>query len=154
MATFTKINSWVENWANAGVDLNGDTLQLAFSNTAPATDVVQDATGTTNGVLGSVTQIAYTNWTDDLTVDRVLTAGSITSAHSSGTHTLDYTADIVITASGGAIATWQYIYLFDQTIATPVDPLICYWDHGSGIALGDGDSATLQFNASGIFTLA
>lgn len=154
MATFTKINSFVENWANASMDLAADVMQLAFSNTNPSTDVVQDTTGTTNGILGSVTQIAYTNWTDDLTADRVLTTGSISSAHSSGTLTYDYTADIVITASGGAIATWQYIYLFDNTIAAPVDPLVCYWDHGSGIALGDGDSATLQFNASGIFTVA
>lgn len=154
MATFNKINSWVENWANAGVDIAADTMQLAFSNTAPGTDGVQDTTGTTNGVLGTVTQIAYTNWTDDLTVDRVLTSGNISSAHSSGTLTYDYTSDVVITGSGGSIPTWQYIYLFDNTIATPTDPLVCYWDHGSGISLGNGDSATLQFNASGLFTLA
>jgi len=154
MATFTKINSWVENLHNAGVSMDSDTLQLGFSNTAPGTDGVQDTTGTTNGVLATVTQIAYTNWTDDLTADRVLTDANVAHAHASGTYTLDYTADIVITASGGAIATWQYIYLFNQTVATPTDPLINYWDHGSGIALGDGDSATLQFNASGIYTLA
>lgn len=154
MASFTKINSWVENLHNAGVNMDADALTLAFSNTAPATDVVQDTSGTTNGILGSVTQIAYTNWTDDLTADRVLTTANVTKAHASGTFTLDYTADIVITASGGAIADWRYIYLFNDTIATPVDPLINYWDHGSAISLGSGDSATLQFNASGIYTLA
>ena len=154
MATYNKIQSWAQNLCNAGVDLKNDVIQLAFSNTAPATDVVQDASGTTVGILGSVTQILYTNWTDDLTVDRVLTTATISSTHSAGTLTYDYGADIVITASGGAIANWQYIYLFDNTIATPVDPLISYWDHGSAISLGTGDSATLQFNASGIFTLA
>lgn len=153
MATFAKINDFVTNLVNTPMDLNSDTVRLAFSNTAPASET-SNPTSTGNGILGNVTQIAYTNWTDDLTVDRVLTAGSISSANSAGTHTYDYTADIVITASGGAIATWRYIYLLDDTIATPVDPLICVWDHGSGISLSTSDSATLQINASGIFTLA
>ena len=156
MATFTKIQSFTENLVNAGVDLKNDVIQLAFSNTAPATDVVQDASGTTNGILGSVTQInagAYTNWLDDLTVDRVLTTATIASTHASGVLTYDYTADIIITADTGGISDWRYIYLFDNTIATPVDPLICYWDHGSAITLGSGDSATLQPNASGFFTI-
>lgn len=152
MATFTKVNDFVLNLCEA-IDIDGDTLQLAFSNTAPGSES-SNPTADTNGILGNVTQIAYTNWTDDLSTDRVLTSGTTTHAQSSGTFTLDYGADIVITASGGAIANWRYIYLFDQTVASPVDPLICVWDHGSAIALGSGDSATLQFNASGIFTLS
>lgn len=152
MATFTKVNDFVLNLCQA-IDIDGDTLQLAFSNTAPGSES-SNPTADGNGVLGNVTQVAYTNWTDDLTTDRVLTSGTTTHTQTSGTFTLDYGADIVITASGGAIATWRYIYLFDQTVASPTDPLICVWDHGSGIALGDADSATLQFNASGIFTLA
>lgn len=152
MATFTKVNDFVLNLCEA-IDIDGDTLQLAFSNTAPASES-SNPTADSNGVLANVTQISYTNWTDDLTADRVLTSGTTTHTQTSGTFTLDYGADIVITASGGAIATWRYIYLFDQTVASPTDPLICVWDHGSGISLGDADSATLQFNASGIFTLA
>lgn len=152
MATFTKVNDFVLNLCEA-IDIDGDTLQLAFSNTAPGSEA-SNPTADTNGILGNVTQIAYTNWTDDLSTDRVLTSGTTTHTQSSGTFTLDYGADIVITASGGAIANWRYIYLFDQTVASPVDPLICVWDHGSAIALGSGDSATLQFNASGIFTLS
>lgn len=152
MATFNKINDAVLNLLEV-VDIDGDTLRLAFSNTAPASETPNPASDE-NGVLANVTQVAYTNWTDDLTTDRVLTAGSLTHAQTAGTFTLDYTADIVITASGGAIASWQYIYLLSDTPTSPADPLINYWDHGSAIALGDGDSATLQFNASGIFTLA
>ena len=107
-----------------------------------------------NGVLANITQISYANWTDDLTVDRNLTSGSVSSTQASGTYTLDYTADIVITASLGAIATWQYIYLWDDNPTAPADPLLCLWDHGSGISLADTDSATLQPNASGFFTIA
>ena len=152
MATFTKINDWVLNLHEV-VDIDADELELAFSNTAPASET-SNPTADTNGVLANVTQIAYTNWTDDLTVDRVLTSGTLTHTQTSGTFTLDYGADIVITASGGSIATFRYIYLFDDTPTSPADPLACVWDHGSGISLADSDSATIQFNASGIYTLA
>lgn len=151
MATFTKINDWVDNLHGAA-NIPSDTLELRFTNTAFASETPNPTTDT-NGIAANATAISYTNWTDDLTVDRVLTSGSTTHTQTAGVFTLDYTADIVITASGGAIATWQYIYLFDQTVTSPVDPLICAWDHGSGITLGSGDSATLQFNASGIYTL-
>jgi len=152
MATFTKINDFVLNLCEV-IDIDGDQLELSFSNTAPASET-SNPTADGNGVLANVTQVSYANWTDDLTVDRNLTIATATHAQTSGTFTLDYGADIVITASGGAIATWQYIYLWDDNPTSPADPLICVWDHGSGIALGNGDSATLQFNASGIFTLA
>ena len=152
MATFTKVNDFVLNLCEV-IDIDGDALTLSFTNTAPASET-SNPTADGNGVLANITPIAYTNWTDDLTADRVLTSGTTTHVQSSGTFTLDYGADIVITASGGAIATWRYIYLYSDTPTSPADPLICVWDHGSGIALGNGDSATLQFNASGIFTLA
>ena len=151
MATFTKVNDFVLNLCEA-IDLDGDELELSFTNTAPTAGT--DATADGNGILANISPISYTNWTDDLTVDRVLTSGTTTHAQSSGTFTLDYGADIVITASGGAVADFRYIALFDDTVTSPTDPLICYWDHGSTISLAASDSATIAFNASGIFTLA
>ena len=151
MATVSKINDFLLN-LNEAIDIDDDSIELAFSNTAPASET-SNPTADTNGILGNVTQISYTNWSDDLTVDRVLTAATLTHTQSSGTFTLDYGADIVITASGGAIATWRYIYLWDDTVTSPVDPLIVVWDHGSGITLADTDTATLQFNASGIYSM-
>ena len=151
MATFSKVNDFVKNM-NEVVNMSADTIALAFSNTAPSSET-SNPTADTNGILGNVTQISYANWTDDLTVDRVLTAGNKSSAQTGGTYTFDYTADIVITASGGPIATFRYIYLWDDTPTSPVDPLCNVWDHGSGISLADSDSATIQFNASGIYTV-
>ena len=152
MATFGKINDWVLN-LHKGVDFDTDTLKLAFSNTAPASETT-NPTSDGNGVLANVTQISYTNWTDDLTTDRTLTGANVSISQTSGTFTLDYTADITITASGGSIASWRYFYLYDDTPISPADPLICYWDHGAAISLASGDSATIAFNASGIYTLA
>lgn len=151
MATFTKVNDFVLNLCEV-IDLDGDTWKFDLTSTAPTAGT--DATADGNGVLANITPISYTNYTDDLTADRTFTAGTLTHTQSSGTFTFDYGADIVITASGGAIADWQYIVMWDDTPTSPADPLLGYWDHGSAISLASGDSATLQFNASGIFTLA
>ncbi len=151
MATYTKANDFVQNLCEE-IDVDNDAWLFDLTLTAPTagTDVTADG----NGIKANITPISYTNYTDDLTVDRTLTAGSITHAQTAGTFTFDYTADIVITASGGAIADWRYIVDWDDTVTSPVDPVRGFWDHGSTISLNDTDSATLQFNASGLWTLA
>lgn len=150
MATFTKINDFLEGINEAEHNLAADTLQIALSNTAPGAEA-SDPTLTGNGILANVTEISYTNYSDDMAVDRVLEG--VTSDESGGTYTLDAN-DIVITASGGALATFRYVYLFNQTAATPADQLIGVWDHGSAIDLANGESATIAWNPSGIFTLS
>jgi len=150
MATGSKINDFIEGIFEAEHNFASDTLQIALSNTAPASET-SDPTATGNGILTNVTEVSYTNYTDDMAVDRVLE--TVTSGEASGTYTLD-ADDIVITASGGTLATFRYIYLFNQTSTTPTDQIIAVWDHGSGISLATGESATIQWNASGILTNA
>ena len=147
MATYTKIQDWVESLVE-GANLGSDTFAIALSNTAPASES-SNPTLSGNGVIANVTQISYTNYTDDLTADRVLE--SVTSTESSGTLTFD-AGNFTITASGGAIADFRYIYIYDDTLAS--DPLVAVWDNGAAISLASGDSASINFNASGIFTLA
>ena len=150
MATFTKIPDFVEDMPEKVHNLASDTLMIALSNTAPGSEA-SPTTTSGNGVLANVTQIAYTNYSDDMTVDRRLQ--SVTSTETGGTYTLD-AADIVITASGGSLPTFRYIYLYNDTPTAPADPLIGVWDHGSGITLATGESATIAWNASGILTLS
>lgn len=150
MATFNKVNDFVLNLAQV-IDIDGDVWKFDLTSTSPTAGTNAAADG--NGVLANITPIAYTNYTDDLTVDRVLTAASLTHTQTAGTFTFDFTSDIVITASGGSLASFQYIVPWDDTPTSPADPLLGYWDHGSAIALANGESATLAFNASGIFTL-
>lgn len=150
MATFSKVNDFVENLCQV-IDVDTDVWKIDLCSTAPTagTDVTADG----NGILGNIAPITYTNYSDDLSVDRTLTAGTLTHVQASGTFTWDYGADIVITASGGALATWQYLAIWDDTVTSPVDPLFGYWDHGSAIVLASTETATVAFNASGIFTL-
>lgn len=150
MATGSKIADFPEALAEKVHNLASDTIMVALSNTAPSSEA-SNPTATGNGVLANVTQISYTNYSDDLTVDRTLE--SVTSDESGGTWTFD-AADFVITASGGTLATFRYIYVYNDTPTSPADPLIGVWDHGSAISLSSGQTATISFNASGLVTIA
>jgi len=150
MPVVTKIRDFVEDVAEKVHNLGSDALMIALSNTAPGSES-SNPTLSGNGVLANVTQISYTNYSDDMTVDRRLQ--SVTSSESSGTYTLD-AADITITASGGALPTFRYVYLYSDTPTSPADPLILVIDNEAGITLAQGESVTLQFNGSGILTLA
>lgn len=149
-ATFTAIADMVEGMGNKEHDFDADTLQLAFSNTPPGSEAPNPTT-TGNGILANVTQISYNFWSDDLTVDRVL--DSVTWNEASGNTDLD-AADFVITASGGTIATYQYMYLFNQSSTTPDDQLIGLWDFGSAISLADTQTHTITIHANGLIRFA
>lgn len=149
MATGTKIADWIENLGTV-VNASSDTFKVALSNTAPASEA-SNPTASGNGVLANVTQISYTNYSDNLTVDRTLE--SVTFAESGGTTKFD-AGDFIITASGGALATFRYIYVYDDTPTSPADPLVGVWDHGSGITLASTQTATITFHANGLFTVA
>ena len=145
MATYVKINDFVEDLLNGVHNFSSHTLKLALSNTAPGSES-SPPTADGNGVVANVTQISYTNVSGGQP-----TLASVTVSLSSGTVTLD-AADEVITASGGAIPTFRYIYLYNDTAAS--DNLIGYWDYGSGLTLADGESLTVQFAGPGILTMA
>ena len=144
MATFTKINDFVEAVAEKKHNLGSDTLTVALSNTAPASES-SNPTADGNGVLANVTQVAYTNLSS-----RAITTSS--SAQTSGTYKLVLT-DLVLTASGGAVAGFRYIYIYNDTATN--DELIGLYDYGSTLTLQDGDTFTIDFDGTnGVLTLA
>jgi hypothetical protein len=138
MAAYVKINDFVEHLAEKEHDLGADQLTVALSNTAPgAESPIPTADG--NGELANVTEISYTNLSS-----RDITTSS--SAQTSGTYQLTLT-DLVLTASG-SVATFRYIYIYNDAGTTPTDPLICHYDYGSALTLENGDSLTLDFDGS------
>ncbi len=139
MVAFVKINDFVEDLGDKVHNLSSDTLGLALSNTAPASET-SNPSADGNGILANVTQIAYTNVSGGQPV-----LASVTWTLSSGTATLD-AADEVITASGGAIPDFRYIYLYNSTPAA--NNLIGYWDNGSAKTLLDGSSTTVTITTN------
>ena len=145
MATFNKVNDFVKN-AVHNMDLESDQIAIALSNTAPSSES-SDPSADGNGILGNVTQVSYTNLSS-----RNVTTSS--SAQSSGTYKL-VLADLTLTSSGGSTGPFRYVYIYDDTVTTPADPLVGYYDYGSSLTLNDGDSLTVDFSASnGVIQLA
>jgi len=98
-----------------------------------------------NSLLANLTQISYTN----LSSRNVTTSAS---SQTSGTYSL-VTTDLVLTASGGAVAAFRYLDLYNDTPTSPADPLIGFYDYGSALTLADTETLTVDFGASTI-TLA
>lgn len=134
MATYTKFNQFVEDVAEGVYDLGADTLKVMLTLTAPVA---------TNSVKADLTEISAGN---GYTAGGTTTAQS-SSAQSSGTYKL-VIADVVFTASGGAIADFRYAVLYSDTPTSPADPLIGFWDYGSTVSLADGETFTVDFDAS------
>lgn len=137
MASFNKINSFVENVAEKVHNLGSDTLKIMLTNSAPVA---------TNTVKANLTDISAGNG---------YTAGgsavTITgSSQTTGTYSLVGT-DLVFTASGGTIGPFRYAALYNDTAAN--DELIGWWDYGSSVTLADGETFTVDFGAT-ILTLA
>lgn len=138
MATFNKVNDFVVN-AVHNMDLESDQIVVALSNTTPSSETTNPTTDG-NGILGNVTEISYTN----LSSRNVTTTSS---SQTSGTYKLVLT-DITLTSSGGSTGPFRYVYIYNDTVTSPVDPLIGYYDYGSSLTLNDGDSLTVDFSAA------
>lgn len=136
MAAYNKFEIFVEDLAEGIHDLDTDQLTIALSNTTPLA---------TNNVLADITEIAYTN----------LSARDITltsSVHTTGTYKI-ILADLVLTATG-AVATFQYVVVYNDGTIGKVNPLIAWYDHGSAVTLANGETFTIDFDdTDGFFQL-
>jgi hypothetical protein len=140
MATFNKFNSFVEHLAEGVHNLQTGALTVALC--AAANPPVA-----TNTILSDLTQISYTNLSS-----RVLTVS--TSAQTTGTYKL-VLADLVLTASGGSVAPFRYIVIYNDTPTSPADPLIGWYDYTTDLTLANGETLTIDFDqVNGVLTLA
>lgn len=138
MATFTKINSFVEKLAEKTFNLGSDQLKIALTNTAH---------NSTWSQLSELTQISYTNLSGATPLN--LTTSS--SAQTAGTYKLVLN-DLVLTATG-SVGAFRYVYIYDDTATNK--ELIGYYDYGSSITLANTDTFTIDFDGSnGVLTIA
>ncbi|MEY9375080.1 hypothetical protein [Rhizobium leguminosarum] len=138
MASFNKFNSFVEAIAEKVHNLGSDQLKVALCAAA-------NAPVATNTQLSNLTEISYTN----LSSRNITTSAS---AQSSGTYKLTLT-DLVLSASGGSVAAFRYIVLYNDTATNK--ELIGWYDYGSDLTLASGESLTIDFDGTnGVLTLA
>jgi len=144
MAAYTKYDVFVEDWANKVHDLLGtagagaDTLKILLSNAAP-----------------NVATHALRSQTTELATGNGYTSGGASLANvgtrSGGVLTVVAT-DVVFTAAGGPIGPFRYAIIYNDTPASPLDPLVAYYDYGSSLTLNDTEFLTIDFGVN-LFTL-
>src|SRR5258708_26075716 len=121
METFNKFNQLVEDLAKTGHKLDTDTIKIAFSNVAPVA---------TNAVFADITEIAAANGYSA----GGSTAAFVSGSQTSGTYKL-ILSNVVFTASGGSIATFRYVVLYNSTPGSPLKPLIGRHGYGRCVSI-------------------
>lgn len=137
MTTYNKLNSFVEAMAEEVHNLGSDQIVVALCATA-------NSPVSTNTKLSDLTEISYAN----LSSRNVTT---VSSGQTGGIYRLKL-QDLALSASGGSVAAFQYIVLYNDTAGN--DELIGWYDYGSALTLADGESLTIDFDGSnGVFTI-
>lgn len=139
MATYNKFNQFSKDLIDGKHNFSSNVFKVMLTATAPTAS---------NAVKADITEISTGN---GYTAGG--TATTITASTSSGTAKVTGT-NVVFTATGGSIGSLRYAVLYNDTQATPAKPLVGWWDYGSAITLGDGETLTVSFDATtGIFTV-
>lgn len=140
MAAFNKFNCFVEDVAEKAHSLGSDTLKVALTNTAPS---ASNTTWNTTDHPAPAAANGYTAGGNTPTIS--------SSAQSGGTYKL-VLADTVFTASGGQIGPFRYAILYNSMASNKP---IGWWDYGSSITLNDGETFTVDFDATnGVLQIA
>lgn len=129
------------------IDLDTNTFKLALFTSSSNANTLTNATlsALTNQVAGAN---GYTTGGETLT--------SVTWGQTGGVATFD-AADVVWTASGGSITARFGVIYRSGTVGSVTDALlaVCLLDTApADVTATDGNTLTIQFNASGIFTLS
>ena len=137
MASFVKYQKGVEALVE-GINAGSDAWKVALTNRAPV--VATDAT------LTDATEISAGNG---------YTAGgnaatTTSSAQTSGVYKLILASPATWTATGGSLGPFRYAVLYDST----TNNLIGYWDYGSAVTLGVGESFAVSLDGTnGVFSV-
>ena len=75
-----------------------------------------------------------------------MTLDTVTLTETTGTAKVTI-ADEVLTASA-SVGPFRYVYIYNDTATSPADAGVCYFDYGSAITLANGESFTIDFDAT------
>jgi hypothetical protein len=131
-ATYTKYQDFTEQLHRAKHDFGTHVFKIALTNTAPNV--------ATHRSLSDISEIAAGNGYTGGGV-----AVAISLSRSGGTTTISAT-NITITAAGGSIASFRYFVLYNDSMTSPADGLIVYWDCGASQTVANGEALTVNFS--------
>ena len=138
MATAVMLHEAMLNIGNGLIDLDSHSFKAVLSLVAP----VQ----ATSALLADITQIANGN---GYTTGGVTLASVTYTESGAGTGIWVFTcADFLWTASGGSIADFRYVVIYDDTAAG--DPLVLYIDYGATLTITSGNTFTVDVQATGL----
>lgn len=132
MAAYTKFNVFTKNLIDGVHSFSTHTFKVMLTNTAPVA---------TNSVKADLTEISAGNgYTAGGTATTMSTSTATGTAKAVGT-------DVVFTATG-AVGPFRYAVLYNDTPTSPADPLVGFWDYGSAVTMANGDTFTVDFDAT------
>lgn len=132
MTIFNKVNDFAVQPYLEQHNLNIDQIVLRLSNVAPSV---------LHTTAANFTEIAAGNGYVAGGVDTLNTF----SENPAGTGEM-VASDVTFTASGGAIAQFQYVYAVNAT--NPTEMVLGWYDHGVPVDLADGESFLVDFGAN------
>ena len=142
MAAYNKFNLFTQDLCEGAHNFKSgvQTFGVILSNTTPVA---------TNHLYGDISA-------NELTTTGGYTVGGISSAMSdstsSGVETVNAT-NVTWTGSGSGMGPFRYVVVYNETQTSPLKPLVCWFDYGSSISLNSGDTFTVTFSGSGLFTV-
>jgi hypothetical protein len=141
MASYTAIEHFVEWLATKKHDLANDNLRIALIAAGAEPDAANDES------YDDLTVIDQEN----LDSDGPLNVTSVTQTDGTVEVALE---DFTILADGGALPAFQFICVYNSSPVADTDKgLISYYDYGSALTLGDGESLEMQFADGKLLTI-
>jgi len=142
-----RYNKFPEYLGDGTMDMDGDSFLCAlFLSTSNCATLTHDEYGDLDNEHANGNGYTTGGWP----------MTSVTWVESSGTITFD-SADPNWTAASGSIVA-RFAVIYDTTpAATPTDPLVCYSlldNSPADVTVTDGNTLTIQLNASGILTIS
>lgn len=131
MASYTKFNQFATDVLEKVHNFNSDTFNVGLTNSAPS--------ASSNKVWGDITEISAGNG-----YSAGGASAGVTLASASGTVTITGT-NVTWTATG-TIGPFRYVVLYNTSTSPNTKPLVAYWDYGSNVTMGSGDTFTVKFN--------
>ena len=132
--TFVRTDKYIEDLHHGVHNFSADQLMIALSNQVPNVS--------TMAVLGDVTEVAYTNLQGNPDIRELTVTGS---EQVEGIYTLKL-ADVTLVASGGNVGPLQYVWVYNSSPVSPVNPLIAYLAYPEPTTIRDGEPFVLNFS--------